>query len=100
MSSQDRPLPAAATFPRKWRKDSKLNVARVSFPCEAGEGAEGGWGQSWLATYNVLRWVQTGFPNGSFLNERGASCFVNVNTPERTTRVSTMSTSVVWFGST
>jgi len=33
----------------------QTDASRFSFPYEAGEGAEGGWGQSWLGTYKVLR---------------------------------------------
>jgi len=29
-------------------------LALFSFPCEAGEGAEGGWGQSWLGIHKPL----------------------------------------------
>jgi len=50
MHLKSAPHPAAATFPRKRRKDSSFGRFGFPFPCEAGEGAEGGWGRVVAAT--------------------------------------------------
>jgi len=54
------PLQTSAILPMFPRVEQvgegfQTDASRLSFPCEAGEGAEGGWGQSWLQAHKLLR---------------------------------------------
>jgi len=54
-SSRGAPPSCCRHLPSQAGEGFQTDISSFSFPCEAGEGAEGGWGQSWLSLRSSFR---------------------------------------------